>query len=74
VKFIKIAAGIILLLGVGALVVMQLINNAVVEYYSQGFVTASIAEARSRGVFISRPTLKSNVIRWGKSEYPIREA
>ena len=69
----KIAAGIILLLGVGALVVMQLINNAVVEYYSPGFVTESIAEARTRGVFISRPALKSNIIRWGKSEYSIRE-
>ena len=52
---------------------MQLINNAVVEYYSPGFVTESIAEARTRGVFISRPALKSNIIRWGKSEYPIRE-
>lgn len=70
----KIAAGIILLLGVGALVVMQLINNVVVEYYSPGFVTESVAEARTRGVFISQPTLKSNVIRWGKSEYPVREA
>lgn len=70
----KIAAGIILLLGVGALVAMQLINNGVVEYYSPGFVSESIAEARTREVFISRPALKSNVVRWRKSEYSIREA
>lgn len=53
---------------------MQYIHKVVVEYYSSGFVTKSIDEARTRGVFISQPALKSNVIRWGKSDYPIREA
>ncbi len=69
----KVAAGIITIF-VGILVVMQLVNNIVVEYYSPGFMTESITEARIREVLISQPTLKSNVIRWGKSDYPIREA
>ena len=70
----KIAAGIITVFVLGSLVVMQLVNNIVIEYYSPGFVTESIAEARTHEVLVSQPTLKSNVIRWGKSDYPIREA
>ncbi len=53
---------------------MQLIDNAVTEYYSPGFVTESIAEARRKGVFVSRPVLKSTMIRWERSEYPIHDA
>lgn len=70
----RIVVGIIIFVGLTALVAIKLINNAVTEHYSPGFVSASISEARSRGVFISQPNLKSTVIRWEKSEYPIREA
>lgn len=70
----KVVAGTLLAVGLGAIVVMQYIRKVVVEYYSPGFVAESIDEARTRGVFISQPFLKSKVIRWGKSEYPIREA
>lgn len=70
----KIILGTILVVGLGAIVVMQLIHNVVAEYYSPGFVTESIAEARTSGVLISQPSLKSKVIRWGKSDYPIRKA
>lgn len=70
----KIVVGTLLLVGLGSLVATKLIDNAVDEYYSPGYITESIAEARTRGVLLSQLALKSNVIRWGKSEYPIREA
>ena len=70
----KTVFGIIIFVGLGALVVIKHINNVVTEYYSPGFVSESISSSRSRRVFISQPKLKSNVIHWGKSEYPIREA
>jgi hypothetical protein len=60
--------------GLGALVFIKHITNAINEYYSPGFVSESISEARSHGVFISQPNLKRNVIHWRKSEYLIREA
>ena len=70
----KIIGTTLLFIGLGVLVATQYIHKVVVEYYSPGFVTESIAEARTRGVFISQPSLKNKVIGWGKSEYPIREA
>ncbi len=53
---------------------MQLIGNAITEYYSPGFLTKSIAEARRKGVFVSQPVLKSTMLRWKRSEYPIHDA
>lgn len=70
----KTVFGIIIFVGLGALVVTKHINNVVTEYYSPGFLSESISEARSNGVFISQPSLKRSAIHWGKSEYPIREA
>jgi hypothetical protein len=66
--------GIVIFIGLGALLVVRYINNVVVEYYSPGFISKSISEARSREVFISQPSLKRNIIYWEKSEYPIRSA
>jgi hypothetical protein len=70
----KTVFGIVIFVGLGGLVVVKHISNVVTEYYSPGFVSESISKARSRGVFIAQPNLKRNVIHWGKSEYPIREA
>ncbi|MGG6263840.1 hypothetical protein ACQ4M3_11235 [Leptolyngbya sp. AN03gr2] len=70
----KIIAGVLLSLGVGAAIVLKLINNAVAEFYSPGFISNSVSDARSRGVLIAQPRLESNVIRWKGSEYAIRSA
>jgi hypothetical protein len=64
----------LLFFGAEILTIMQLVNNVLVEYYLSGFMSDLVADARSRGVFISQPTLKSKTIRWRKSEYSIREA
>jgi hypothetical protein len=46
---------------------------AVDEFYSSGYLSESIAEARSKGVFVSQPSLKSNLIHGEGYEYRIQD-
>jgi hypothetical protein len=69
----KIVAGVVALAGLGGLLALKYIDNAITEHYSPGFVSESIADSRASGVFVSQPQLKSKVIRWQNSDYRIRE-
>lgn len=69
----KLLFRIIVCFIVGAIVINQLINNAVVELYSPDWVSHSSLEAHNKGVLVSRPVLKNNIILWEKSKYSIRE-